>query len=147
MTASDLSSIQPKDVASNIEFIREDADDEWTYNHKFAYIHARFFCSFVTDFKGIVKKAYDHLEPGGLIELHELAMYADTFWGGDDESALCEISTSMVQIMSGSSRDPFAVYKLTAMREEAGFVEVQEKVQPWPADRRLARRTKVQKPT
>ena len=138
VVATDLSAIQPKDVVSNVEFVREDAEDDWTFG-KFEFIHARFFSSFVLDFKAILKKAYDHLEPGGWIELQETALCAETIWGGQNDSAFAAILTTLVKVMAQSGKDPYALFNLRALLTQAGFVDVEEHVQPhpvgsWPDD-------------
>ena len=139
VTATDLSTIQPKDVAHNVEFVREDAEDYWTIPSNFDYIHSRLFCSFINDYRAVLEKAYSHLQPGGWIELHEFPLWAETFFGGHDNSANEEISKSIVQILQAGGKDPFVYQKIPLLLQQVGFVDIEENVQPipigdWPED-------------
>lgn len=68
---TDLSPIQPNFVPVNCSFEIADAEDEWTFSHKFDYIHGRALMSCFADPRSIIQKAYDALEPGGYLELQD----------------------------------------------------------------------------
>jgi SAM-dependent methyltransferase len=73
VVGSDLTLIQPSAAAPpNCSFIKEDAEnDEWTYGHRFDYIHMRLVFTCFTDLALVLRKAYDSLEPGGWIEFQD----------------------------------------------------------------------------
>lgn len=65
---TDLSKIQPEDVLPNVEFIREDCEDQWVFPHKFDYIHGRMLFSCFDNPRGVMEQAFQSLNPGGWIE-------------------------------------------------------------------------------
>lgn len=65
---TDLSKIQPENVLPNVEFIREDCEDQWVFPHKFDYIHGRMLFSCFDNPRGVLEQAFQFLNPGGWIE-------------------------------------------------------------------------------
>ena len=132
---SDLSLIQPKDMAPNVTFVREDADgDEWTFDRSFDYIHARAFCGFVTNMRKILRRAYEHLEPGGWVELQE---FTHEILPADparpiEKTALKTMTRAFCASMVKQGRDPYIMPHLARLVREAGFVGVVEDVQHLP---------------
>jgi SAM-dependent methyltransferase len=71
----DLSSIQPKtNLPTNISFQIADVEDEWQFPYKFSYIHARALVTCFADAGIPIRHAYNALEPGGWLELHDFHM-------------------------------------------------------------------------
>lgn len=70
---TDLSPIQPTWVPPNLQFFVDDAEAEWSFsrNQPFDFIHARDLGGSITDWPKLIGQAYDHLRPGGWIELQE----------------------------------------------------------------------------
>jgi ubiquinone/menaquinone biosynthesis C-methylase UbiE len=68
----DLNIAEPKDsLPENCQFLKLDAEnDEWPAQ-AFDYIHLRYVISCFDDTKAVLKKAFDHLKPGGWIELQD----------------------------------------------------------------------------
>ena len=133
IVGTDLSLIQPKGIVPNVEFIREDAEgDEWTFDHSFDYIHARYFCAFVTDIRKVIQKAYKHLEPGGWLEFqettHEMMSQDDSLNG----TAIKTVGGTWNAIMVSNGRNPWAMMNLKPILLELGFVDVVEDIQPLP---------------
>ncbi|KAF8860002.1 S-adenosyl-L-methionine-dependent methyltransferase [Acephala macrosclerotiorum] len=71
VTGTDLSPIQPDYVPQNCSFVIDDAEDDWIFNHKFDYIHARAVLSCFKNPKAVFQRAFDALEPGGILELYD----------------------------------------------------------------------------
>ncbi|KAI0019701.1 S-adenosyl-L-methionine-dependent methyltransferase [Xylariomycetidae sp. FL0641] len=69
----DLSPIQPDWVPPNVRFMVDDAESSWLYprNH-FDYIHSRHTVMAIRDWPRLVTRAYEHLRPGGWLELQEI---------------------------------------------------------------------------
>ena len=132
---SDLSLIQPEHIVTNVSFIREDADkDEWTFNRTFDYIHARAFCGFLTDVGIMLQRAYNHLEPGGWLELQEFTheVYPAIESMPVEDSAFKTMTRGVTTILAKSGRDPWVMQRLKDLVAEAGFVDVVQDVQHMP---------------
>ncbi|KAI1392311.1 S-adenosyl-L-methionine-dependent methyltransferase [Hypoxylon trugodes] len=69
----DLSPIQPEWVPPNVRFMVDDVESEWLYpkNH-FDYIHSRHTIMAIKDWEKLMRTSYEHLKPGGWIELQEM---------------------------------------------------------------------------
>lgn len=61
-------------VAPNVEFLIEDAEDEWI-GSKYDYIHIRMLSGAIKDWPALLEKAFNHLNPGGWIELTEFEVW------------------------------------------------------------------------
>lgn len=82
---TDLSQIQPPGRHPNVEWIQEDAEDDWAHLPlKFDYIHLRMMLTCFDDPKAVMRRAFHNLHPGGWIE------YQD---GGPD--AYCHDTSSL----------------------------------------------------
>ena len=55
-------------VAPNVEFIIEDAEDEWI-GAPYDYIHIRTLMGAIKDWPRLLTNAFNHLNPGGWIEI------------------------------------------------------------------------------
>ncbi|KAI5867812.1 S-adenosyl-L-methionine-dependent methyltransferase [Durotheca rogersii] len=69
----DLSPIQPQWVPPNVRFMVDDAESPWLHplNH-FNYIHTRHTVMAIKDWGGLLRTSYEHLKPGGWMELQEI---------------------------------------------------------------------------
>ncbi|KAH8764649.1 S-adenosyl-L-methionine-dependent methyltransferase [Hyaloscypha finlandica] len=73
---TDLSPIQPPWVAPNVEFIIEDAEDEWI-GAPYDYIHIRTLMGAIKDWPRLLTNAFNHLNPGGWIEICDFEPVSD----------------------------------------------------------------------
>ncbi|KAI9737966.1 MAG: hypothetical protein M1834_009336 [Cirrosporium novae-zelandiae] len=69
----DLSPIQPTWVPPNCFFEVDDCEADWTYNHKFDFIHGRMLTIGWRNWDKLCEQAFDYLNPGGWFELQEFA--------------------------------------------------------------------------
>ncbi|KAF3064827.1 hypothetical protein GL218_02377 [Daldinia childiae] len=69
----DLSPIQPQWVPPNVRFMVDDVESEWLHplNH-FDYIHSRHTIMAIKDWDQLLMTSYEHLKPGGWLELQEI---------------------------------------------------------------------------
>ncbi|PNY25090.1 Phosphoethanolamine N-methyltransferase 1 [Tolypocladium capitatum] len=69
----DLSPIQPDWLPPNVRFMVDDVESPWLHqrNH-FDYIHSRHTVMAIRDWMRLFRRAYEHLKPGGWIELQEI---------------------------------------------------------------------------
>ena len=81
--ATDLSPIQPTWVPPNLQFEVDDCEEEWGFDKKFDYIHMRNLSGAIANWPKLIKVCYDHLVPGGWIEISNIEA-----WCKSDEGAL-----------------------------------------------------------
>ncbi|KAF4447222.1 hypothetical protein F53441_9209 [Fusarium austroafricanum] len=132
----DLSPIQPSFVPPNVRFIIDDIEEEWQYSTKFDYIHSRMMNSSVDDWASYAKKIYDHLEPGGYVELQEI----DIFCKSDDDTLKEEHKLSQwAQLLYDASvklgRPYFIPSNLKDVLTKAGFEDVTQAQFKWPSNK------------
>ncbi|EQB55382.1 hypothetical protein CGLO_04696 [Colletotrichum gloeosporioides Cg-14] len=138
----DLSPTMPEFVAPNVKFEIDDVEESWTYTKPFDYIHSRMMNSNIGDWDAYVKQAYDHLNPGGWLELNEcdIAPVSDDGTLRED-SSICE-SVRLLKSAAEQFGRPFKYMSgLKTTLINAGFVDVQLlqfkwPTNPWPADPR-----------
>ncbi len=58
----------------NCRFEVDDIDDTWVYNQQFDYIHGRYIISFLSNPARLFQSIYEHLKPGGYVEIMETLM-------------------------------------------------------------------------
>jgi hypothetical protein len=143
--ATDLSPIQPSSVPENVHFYIDDAsEDDWVLPPAyFDYIHTRVMAGSFIDFKDIMRKAFHYLKPGGYMESQEIMTtpYCDDGTMPDDwpfKEWMKLVDDAAMQ----ADRPLRIASRLKRWYEEAGFVDVQEKVfkmpiNPWPRDAHL----------
>ncbi|KAM5373298.1 hypothetical protein ACJZ2D_007127 [Fusarium nematophilum] len=137
---TDLSPIQPKWTPPNCTFEVDDFEQEWVYRKKFDYIHARELGGCVTDDDQLFRRAFEHLAPGGYLELQ--AVYP-RFLSDDGTAEAAENAQFwMKNICEGAAKfgkpldsPPQWLEKMKA----AGFVDVQQEIRKipfgsWPKD-------------
>ena len=71
VTGIDLSAIQPENPPHNCKFLIANAEDDWTFENKFDYIHARVLTMGIHDWPRFFQQAWEFLEPGGWLEVNE----------------------------------------------------------------------------
>ena len=72
VTGTDLSPIQPDWSPPNVKFFVDDIEDEWVSGNDFDLIHARHVFPFIKDPATLTRRAFEHLAPGGWLELQDL---------------------------------------------------------------------------
>ncbi|KAL1998237.1 hypothetical protein VTN02DRAFT_6562 [Thermoascus thermophilus] len=142
---TDLSPIQPTWAPSNCRFYIDDVESEWTYgpNEAFDYIHGRAMAGGIADWAKLFQRIYDHLRPGGWVELQEYEA-----WIHSDDGTLEQAPTIVdwqLKLDDASRRfgKQFNVAgTLKQKMVDAGFVNVRDDVfkvpiGPWAKDPRL----------
>ncbi|TIC99305.1 Secondary metabolism regulator LAE1 [Colletotrichum higginsianum] len=71
VTGVDLSASQPEFVPPNVRFEIDDVEEPWTYSLPFDYIHSRMMTFSIGNWDAYLQQAFDHLNPGGYLELNE----------------------------------------------------------------------------
>jgi SAM-dependent methyltransferase len=140
--ATDLSPIQPLNVPSNVHFFIDDAsEDDWVLPpSSFDYIHTRVLGGCFTNFQDVIKKAFYYLKPGGWMESQEPM---PTTSCDDGTMAPDWPVLEWLNYLDAASEEagrPLRIgNKLKTWYEEAGFVDVQERIfqmpmNGWPED-------------
>ncbi|GKT84625.1 LOW QUALITY PROTEIN: methyltransferase domain-containing protein [Colletotrichum tofieldiae] len=129
----DLSATQPEFVPPNVQFEVDDLDNEWIYSKRFDYIHIRGMSGSVRNWPELLRKCYDHLNPGGYLELQEAEstiVRADstTSTSGAFSKALAYVSSALE--VFGCPFIPLD--ELTALVSETGFADVRDRRFIWP---------------
>ncbi|KAH6637568.1 S-adenosyl-L-methionine-dependent methyltransferase [Boeremia exigua] len=134
----------PENLFFNIDDIRDKIWWGLANGHTYDYIHTRMMLGIFHDFREIIQKCFNNLEPGGWMESQELdnkvccddgTMPADwplLEWSKDQNQAAQDILGTPLRIAN----------KLKMWYEQAGFVDVREEVfyipiNEWAKDPRL----------
>ncbi|CZT00760.1 related to methyltransferase [Rhynchosporium agropyri] len=140
---TDLSPIQPTEVPENVNFFIDDATEEdWAIAPaSFDYIHTRLLLGCFDKFRDVIRKGFYYTSPGGYMESQELlpTPFCDDKTMPNDWP-LIEWSKHIDQAGNLANRPVRIAHKLKRWYEEAGFVDVQEKiirmpVNGWPKDK------------
>ncbi|UQC80164.1 UMTA [Colletotrichum lupini] len=131
----DLSPVQPSDVPPNVRFEIDDIEEEWLYSQPFDYIHSRIITGGISDWKKMIKKAYDHLAPGGWYEIQE----SDMSPAADDgtlppEKALSRFGALIREAYVEMGVPLVHVPDLKDVLTEVGFEDVELTVFKWPTN-------------
>ncbi|KAK1449799.1 hypothetical protein CMEL01_07135 [Colletotrichum melonis] len=129
----DLTPVPTAFVPPNVKFEVDDIEEPWTYSQPFDYIHIRGMTSSISDWKKFSEKAYNHLTPGGYIELFEGHMRPDCDDGTlTSENALIKWVDKIEEASKIFGRPYIDVPGLVPLLEETGFVDVEVVKYKWP---------------
>ncbi|RAL14956.1 class I SAM-dependent methyltransferase [Aspergillus homomorphus CBS 101889] len=87
---TDLSPIQPNWVLPNCSFIIDDAESDWAFppEEAFDYIHGRSLGGSISDWERFLRQAYQHVKPGGWVEIQEFETWIRSDDGTDQQAVL-----------------------------------------------------------
>ena len=130
VTGVDLAPVQPAFVPDNCQFEVLDIEDEWLFRKaSFDFIHARELILSIRDFPRLFRQAYDHIRPGGSMELTSSIASPSSDDGSLKPDAAILILERMFFEMGEKMNTPIdSPKKLKAQLEEAGFVDVVENI-------------------
>ncbi len=144
LISSQVSPIQPDWLPPNVFFQVDDATDDWAFpqNH-FDFIHIRCLGGSVRDWSAILKQAYDHLKPGGKIELAEGRTHLccdDGTYSVESETYRWVHEFHKIARANGLEFDPFP--QMPDLLRQGGFANVAALERPcpigtWPKDKKL----------
>ncbi|PGH11501.1 hypothetical protein AJ79_04876 [Helicocarpus griseus UAMH5409] len=136
VVGADLSPIQPFFVPPNCSFEIDDLGKEWTWSRPFDYIFSRMMVGSFADFSHLATQAYQHLTPGGYLELIDgiLPMASDDNTLRDG-IALKKFSDLLIEASKNLGRplDAANYHRETLLR--AGFTGVTVHSYKWPTNR------------
>ncbi|EXF84134.1 methyltransferase [Colletotrichum fioriniae PJ7] len=129
----DLSAIQPDLVPANCSFEIDDLELDWPWEQPFDYIFNRSCAGSWSDFRSMIQRAYDHLEPGGYFEVQDLELpsYCDD-GSVPPDAALYRWQHALVDASNEVGRPiNYAVDCLDDLHN-VGFVEIHHRIYKWP---------------
>lgn len=139
----DLSPIQPSWVPSNLRFVIDDFEDEWTYGGHWDFIHLRYTLGSLQNIPAMLDRIRTHLRPGGWVEFQEIHgdPQCDDGTMADDDM-MAQYYRLGAEAMSKFGLDITQVRSLGERLQKAGFVDVRCVVRklplgPWARDPRL----------
>ncbi|KFY87397.1 hypothetical protein V500_06978 [Pseudogymnoascus sp. VKM F-4518 (FW-2643)] len=140
--ATDLSPIQPSAVPANVQFIIDDAEQaDWAIpeNH-YDFVHTRILEGCFLDMGAVIATAFKHTKPGGYLECQELnpPPHCDDGTMPPDWPFLRYVE-KLQEASLEIGRELDIAPKLRGWFEDAGFVDVQQRVFKvplgrWPKD-------------
>ena len=124
----DLSPIQPGWIPPNLEFEVDDIEDRW--RHKpFNYIHIRSLSGAIKDWKALLKQAYNHLVPGGYLEVVEFEILIHEQDGDGSRMQWIQKWQELLQEAGERFGRTFEVaIHLKDWLQEVGFVGIEENI-------------------
>ncbi|KAI3531228.1 methyltransferase [Colletotrichum filicis] len=129
----DLSAIQPDLVPANCSFEIDDLELDWPWEQPFDYIFNRSCAGSWSDFRSMIQRAYDHLEPGGYFEVQDLELpsYCDD-GSVPPDAALYRWQHALVDASNEVGRPiNYAVDCLDDLHN-VGFIEIHHQIYKWP---------------
>ncbi|KAL2689150.1 hypothetical protein Neosp_003202 [[Neocosmospora] mangrovei] len=139
----DLSPIQPSFVPPNVEFFVDDIEEPWSFSEPFDYVHSRMMTFSIKSWPEYIRNIYDHLSPGGYVELVEIDLY-----GKSDDGTLKEHHelSRLVRLLDEASTKIGRKFqdnkKNKDILRDTGFVDIVETTfkwptGPWPKDKKF----------
>ncbi|VZI03666.1 unnamed protein product [Fusarium fujikuroi] len=120
----DLSPIQPTWVPPNCSFQIDDLEKEWTFESSFDFIFIRSMIASFKSWPDIFSKAFNHLEPGGYIEVQDNAYPLASDDCTVQDTYILKWSEFMVEAANTIGRPINVAPKFESMLEDAGFVDI-----------------------
>ncbi|KAF4625669.1 hypothetical protein G7Y89_g12491 [Cudoniella acicularis] len=132
----DLSPIQPAFLPPNVTFEIDDAEEPWTYSHKFDFIYARMMTGSIANWPKFFKQCFEFSNPGAWLELSDCIFPL----GCDDgtmtpETYLHKWSAVVFDASLKMNRPLNSSITYKALMEAAGYVDVVEVIDRWPTNK------------
>jgi hypothetical protein len=124
----------------NVEFLVEDAEDEWL-GAPYDYIHMCMLAGSIKDWPGLLAKAFNHLTPGGWIEIVEFEVQLYSHNDRIDQAPdILTWQKGLNKAANQIGRSMDVVVHLKNWVQAASFTDVVEEkkivpVGPWPKDK------------
>ena len=132
-------------VPANVKFEIDDAEEPWTFQEKFDYVHVRYLAAAIADWPKLVRQAFQATAPGEWAEFQDfdLKYYSEDGSLREDQNIQKWITT-LLKAAENFGRDPSPGSKLEQYMRDAGFEDVQHEkyrmpIGPWAKDKHLVR--------
>ncbi|KAI9779303.1 MAG: hypothetical protein M1816_003616 [Peltula sp. TS41687] len=118
----------------NLQFVKADAEKPWPFG-QFSFIHGRMITSGIHDWPRLLARCWDHLEPGGWLELldvcHPYRLEEDPT-ADSDPSPFIQFGDITERCWSSSGLDFRASTKHIERLRDLGFMDLDEEEFKWP---------------
>ncbi|KPM45556.1 hypothetical protein AK830_g945 [Neonectria ditissima] len=139
----DLSPIQPSWVPPNLRFLVDDIEDKWMHGYGWDFVHMRCISPWLKDEVNVLRQAYEHLNPGGWIEIQELDARANCDDGSlTPDAPLAKFFDTAETAVANFGMKFRAGENLREPLEKAGFTNITCKILKvpigtWAKDKKL----------
>jgi SAM-dependent methyltransferase len=121
----------------NLTFIRANAEESWPFPPgQFDFIHGRMLVGAIHDWPSFLQKCYEHLAPGGQLELPETCYPWDSALAGEGitpiNSPFLRWSGMAGQAWARAGFDTFHVLRHEYRLQRLGFVDIEHYESRWP---------------
>ncbi|KAH0545491.1 hypothetical protein FGG08_000492 [Glutinoglossum americanum] len=125
--------VRPTFIPPNLTFMIDDAEKDWTFPHKFDYIHGRALLGSFENWPRFFEQSLQHLQPGGWLEMQDVAYPPASDDGTLAPAApLARWADLMIDASNKIGRPLSAPKDYRSWMERAGFTDVQELRYKWP---------------
>ncbi|KAI9825991.1 MAG: hypothetical protein M1819_007446, partial [Sarea resinae] len=127
-------------IPPNVKFYVDDIESDWVPGRPYDYIHGRYLACAIKDWPKLVRQSYTHLKGGGWVEFQDYDLRAYSEDGSlKPDNALLKFHDHIGEAADEMGRTARPGPQLRKWVEEAGFVNVQERVfqlpiGPWAKD-------------
>jgi len=131
----DLSPIQSNAAPANVSFQIDDIEEPWTFECKFDLVYCRMMTVGIADWPRLFEQAYEHLEPGGWIEVSDPGPITSDDGSLREGSALHNWITTLTECAEVIGRSFVSADRYKEQLEAQGFENVVEVKFKWPQNR------------
>ena len=127
----------------NVKFEVDDAEENWTFQHQFEFVHCRYLAAAISDWEKLVRQCYEATKPGGYTEFQEYNLRVYSEDGSlTPEHAEREWNDLGCGACVSFGKDPEPGPKIEGWMKDAGFADVYHErfrlpIGPWPKDQHL----------
>ena len=130
-------------MPANVKFEVDDAEENWTFQHHFDFVHCRYLAAAIGDWEKLVRQCFEATKPGGYTELqdYDLRIYSED-GSLTSEHAERKWNDFGLGACVSMGKDPEPGPKIEGWMKDAGFVDVYHErfrlpIGPWPKDKHL----------
>ena len=119
----------------NLKIVQLDAEEDWPFKQEFTFIHGRMLTSAIHDWPALIRRCWDHLEPGGWLEFKDVyPPYRAAVTAADNPSASPLIKYGYIadKGFTANGKDYTTTSKHVERLQALGFVHVREEKFNWP---------------
>jgi hypothetical protein len=116
----------------NCSFEREDAEDMWTLNRMFDYVHLRMMFTCFDNPRKVMRRAFAHMNPGAWIEYQDINLDFSSWFRSHEGTAIQRWSQLMVAGAKAKGRNMLHVRDYDIQLRKVGFVDIGTHYTPLP---------------
>lgn len=131
VVGTDLSPIQERWAPPNCRFFVDDAESDWTFTKEeaFDFVHARSMCGGIGDWRRFLLQAYQHVKPGGWVEVQEYETWTHSDDGTHEQADMIQDWQKKLDIASRVFGKRMNVaHHIRDWMRDAGFTNVTDDI-------------------